>query len=615
MKRFLFSLLPSFVILTMLVPIWNNQLLTSNHIYNSLKEPASIPQNNFGNLPLLFIPNHGQMDEAVAYYVQGRDKTLYFAEEGITISLLIQDQAEPLLNTSTEQDFYLAKDMKENSFPSQRWAIKLEFVGAQKGIQPEGHEQVETIVSYFKGSPEQWKVGLNTYAQLVYPDLWPGIDLKYAGKQNSLKYEFRVSPGADPSQIRMSYQGINGLQVNEDKQLVVTTSIGEFRDDSPLAYQEIGEKRVNIPITYNIHGPGSDGDYQFDFSIGAYDTNLPLIIDPEILLYSTFLGGNDYDYSHGIAVDQSGAAYITGLTRSPDFPTTPGAYQVTNSDEGDVFVAKLSADGSGLVYSTFLGGSDLEVAYDIAVDEAGAAYLTGYTNSLDYPTTPGAFQTDCILLDGRCLQDIFITKLDANGSGLVYSTRLGGSYDLEKGYTIAIDPSGSAYVSGYTYGGSDFPTTPGAFQSYCNGCAFVTKLNASGSGLVYSTFLGGSAGEHGYGIAVDESGAAYITGHTASIDFPTTPGAFQTACNIGWGWPCSDVFVSKLNSDGSDLVYSTYLGGEDTDEAYGIAVDDSGAAFIRVIPRIFITPSRQEHSKIGGIARVMGYLMPPLLLS
>jgi hypothetical protein len=298
------------------------------------------------------------------------------------------------------------------------------------------------------------------------------------------------------------------------------------------------------------------------------------------LVYSTYLGGGGEDQGYGIAIDGSGNAYITGYTSSTDFPTTPGAFDISYHASSDVFVSKLNATGTALVYSTYLGGGNNEESRSIALDNSGNAYITGYTSSTDFPTTPGAFNTSS--------GGVFVSKLNASGTALIYSTYLGGG----SGYGIALDGSGNAYITGYT-SSTDFPTTPGAFDTLYNGGfygydAFVSKLNASGTALVYSTYLGGGDDDYAQGIAIDSSGNAYLTGETKSSDFPTTPGAFDISFNGGSSWAYnSDAFVTKLNASGTALVYSTYLGGGGVylydagcDSGLGIAVDGSGNAYI-----------------------------------
>jgi hypothetical protein len=316
------------------------------------------------------------------------------------------------------------------------------------------------------------------------------------------------------------------------------------------------------------------GDNRIAFQLAPYDRRRPVVIDP-VLAYSTYLGefGVEWGKDGGIAVDSSGNAYMTGSTSSSDFPTTSGAFQTALRGYGNAFVSKLNAAGSAVVYSTYLGGSHWEGGSSIPVDASGNAFVTGVTSSSDFPTTPGAFQTAYKGPEGNCVNcgDGFVTKLNANGSALVYSTYLGGS-DIDFALGMAIDASGNAYVTGATYS-SDFPVTPGAFDTTFNGAAFVTKLNTTGSALIYSTYLGGTNGAGG--IAVDASGNAYVAGTGGPPNFLTTPGAFQTSCVEGG---CA--FVSKLNSAGSGPAYSTYLGPTYTSSGEAIAVDAAGKAYI-----------------------------------
>ncbi|MCK4444589.1 MAG: SBBP repeat-containing protein, partial [Thermoplasmata archaeon] len=238
---------------------------------------------------------------------------------------------------------------------------------------------------------------------------------------------------------------------------------------------------------------------------------------------------------------------------------------------GDVYVAKLTADGSALVYSTFIGGNSIDIGYSIAADSDGNAYVIGQTLSTDFPTTPGAFDTTY-----NVGHDAFVVKLDASGSDLVYSTFLAGSHN-EYGYAIAVDSTRAAYATGFTYS-TDFPTTVDAFDTSYNGGgadAFVSKLDESGSSLLYSTFIGGEDGETGSSIAVDSSGNAHIAGHTYSVDFPTTPGTFDTSHN-----GLSDPFITKLNATGSSLIFSTFLGGSNNDYVLSIGIDSSGHSYV-----------------------------------
>jgi Beta-propeller repeat len=362
--------------------------------------------------------------------------------------------------------------------------------------------------------------------------------------------------------------------------LVYSTYLGGSGGEagSGLAVDHAGHAYLT-GYTNSTDFPTTKHAYQDSLGGGFYDAFVTkLSPNGSALVYSTYLGGNQSDYGNEVAVDWAGNAYVAGSTFSDNFPTTAGAYQTSlgnnNNGNGDAFVTKLNHNGSALVYSTYLGGRIGDSAQGIAVDWAGHAYVAGTTNSGNFPTTPGAYQTT-----SGGLTDIFVTKLNAAGSGLVYSARLGGnSYDSAFG--LAVDSWGHAYVIGYTSSGN-FPTTPGAYQTSFGGLndVFVTKLNAGGSALVYSTYLGGSGADFGKGVAVDWWGHAYVTGYTYSSDFPTTGDAYQTSLGNPAGSD-TDAFVTKLSPNGSALVYSTYLGGSARDSASGVAVDRWGRAYI-----------------------------------
>jgi len=365
--------------------------------------------------------------------------------------------------------------------------------------------------------------------------------------------------------------------------LLYSTFLGGWSWDDGLDIAVDGSGYAYVAgSTLSYDFPTTPGAFDTTYSFGDMHNAFVAKLDPagSDLLYATFLGGSDDECNFGgypfvycsITVDGNGNAYIAGLTASADFPTTAGALDRTLGGESDVFVTKLNPGGTALVYSTFLGGTRDEYGYAIAVDGDENAYVTGATASLDFPTTPGAYDTTTIG------SDAFIVKMNPAGSALLYATFLGGDDDLDSGRAIALDGSGNVYVTGVTWS-DDFPTTPGALDRTVGGFsmdAFVTKLNPGGTTLVYSTFLGGTSHEYGNAIAVDRSGAAYVAGHTESSDFPTTPGAFDTTYNGG----NADAFVIKLDPTGSDLLYATYLGGVSYDQANAIAVDGSGAAYV-----------------------------------
>ncbi|HEV8718084.1 MAG TPA: SBBP repeat-containing protein [Candidatus Binatia bacterium] len=480
-----------------------------------------------------------------------------------------------------------------------RLTVRMYLVGANPQPRVTGEDELPGKSHYFFGSdPTQWHTNISTYARVKYEDVYPGVDLVYYGNQQQLEYDFVVAPGADPTVIRLAFADLRGPGLKPGPtldgatgDLVLHTADGELRFHQPRIYQEIDGTKQPIAGRYVLFDSETADSglrtQQVGFEVAAYDSSKPLIIDPT-LSYSTVISG---DIGAAIAVDSSGNAYVTGITSSPDFPTTAGASQQacrTNSRGGcyDVFVLKLNAEGSALLYATYLGGSDLDESTAITVDASGNASVTGRTLSIDLPTIPGAFDRGCGT-DGNCngtcgdhcdlgndrAFDAFVAKLNATGSALVYSTYLGGSRD-EEGRGITVDTLGNAYVTGNSYS-PDFPTVnplQPAFGVCPPNCAnaFVTKLNATGSGLVYSTYF--AVGQVN-SIAVDLSGNAYITGSTGSDDFPTVNPLQATRHGL-------DAFITKVNASGSALLYSTYLGGSDREEGRGITVDSSGNVYV-----------------------------------
>lgn len=531
----------------------------------------------YAKLPLSFVPNAGQMDSRVRYSAQSAGKTFYF--------------------TSREAVFVFANKAKG-------LVLRLAFLDGNPQTALAGQKETGTKVHYFIGNdPSRWHTNLPTYGEVVYRNLWPGIDLLFRSESGQLNYEFLLKPGAHVQDIQLAYRGARNLSVDREGNLIIHTALGNLTDTRPTTYQLIDGKRIPVKSRFALERRANSVT-TFSFHVGNYDRRRELVLDPG-LVYSTYLGGSADDAGNGIAVDTAGQAFVTGNTYSPDFPTTAGAYDRTFNGTGgfifgggDVFVTKLNSSGSALVYSTYLGGTLDEPVFgaSIAIDRDGNAYVTGTTDSPDFPTTPGAFQRSL-----KGIEDAFITKLNHDGSALVYSTYLGGSAQDDTDFysSIAVDSSGSAYVTGFTQS-PDFPTTPGAYQQSFKGVedAFVTKLNPSGTGLVYSTYLGGTGDEGGLGIALDGDGRAIVTGYTNSADFPTTPNAAQPV--IGGGY---DAFVTKLNSGGTGLIYSTFLGGTSDDAAGSIATDGAGSAYVTgstFSPDFPTTPSAFQKTANGG---------------
>ncbi len=520
---------------------------------------------SYGKLPLQFEANRGQTHKDVRFLSRGAGYSLF----------LTVDEAVLVLSKPSAD---AKRDARSTQVQGKSVALRMSLVGAASKPQVTGLEELPGKANYFIGKDRsKWRTNVPTYAKVRYENVYPGIDLVYYGNQRQLEYDFVVAPGADPKKIVLGFKGADRLEIDAQGELVLHAAGADLRQHKPIIYQQVDGVRRDIAGGYVRKGANRVG-----FQVAAYDTTRPLVIDPIVLSYSTYLGGSGVDSGGGIAVDADGNAYVAGRTGSPNFPTVAGAFQPTGGSTTDAFVAKLNPAGSALVYSTYLGGSGFDSGAGIVVDAAGNAYVTGSTASTDFPTTAGAFQTAFAGSGPFGFGDAFVTKLDPTGSALVYSTYLGGSGD-DLGSGIAVDAAGNAYVAGGA--STNFPTTAGAFQttfastSAINLDVFVTKLNPTGSAPVYSTYIGGSGGDSGTGIAVDSAGNAYVTGGTNSANFPTTAGAFQTTFVNAFDTD-TDAFVTKLDSTGSTLVYSTYLGGSSTESGAGIAVDASGSAYV-----------------------------------
>src|SRR3954454_16058438 len=463
-----------------------------------------------------------------------------------------------------------------------RLALALRFINSDPMVEPHGAEQSPGVVNDLRGADSsRFHTGIPQFRDVVYGDLWPGIDLRVREQSGVLKYEFHVAPGATPSDVQLAYAGAQSLAVGADGDLQIHTALGTLHDSAPVSYQDIDGARVPVSSRYVVGGSAATNG-RFTFEVGDYQKDHELIIDPGVQ-FTTFLGGNSDEDGNGIAVDSNGNSFIAGTTQSPDFPTTVGAFRRTGAAQNfaDAFVSKLNAAGTALIYSTFVGGSNMEFGNSLAVDSAGNAYMTGTTKSSNFPTTANAFDRT-LNTPGNCPRcgvdntDGFVFKLNAAGSALVYSTYLGGGTDIDSPRGIAVDAGGNAFVVGET-NSIDYPTTAGAFSrtQRGDGDMFITKLNPTGSALLYSTYLGGTTVDDGQNITVDSAGNAYALGFSRSLDFPTTAGAFDTTANGAF-----DVTLTKLNPAGSGLVYSTYIGGNDFDSAGGLTVDGAGNAYI-----------------------------------
>ena len=514
----------------------------------------------YGRLPLTFEANRGQTDPQVKFLARGSGYTLFLTPTEAVLALTTRGTAAVVPTAAAPK--------VEQTGKVQHFTLRMQLVGTNRRAPVEGRDELPGKAHYFLGSdPAKWRAHVPTFARVHYTNIYPGIDLTFYGNQRQLEYDFIIGPGAQPTPIALRFEGADQLHIDTKGNLVLSIGGAEIRQRGPSCYQEVDGRRRPISCGY---APRSNREV--GFQVAPYEPTRPLIIDP-VLVYSTYLGGFGADGGFAVAVDATGSAYVTGETPSSNFPTTTGAFDTTVNGGSDAFVTKLDPSGSALIYSTYLGGGALDRGLGIALDTVGNAHVTGLTFSTSFPTTPGAVDTT---LGGNF--DAFVTKLDATGATLVYSTYLGGSGD-DAGFGIAVDAAHNAHITGLTRS-ADLPTTAGAFDTTFSGFedAFVMKLNPTGSAPpVYSTYLGGSSGQNrGHAIAVDVAGSAYVTGMTSSTAFPTTPGAFDPTHNGGF----LDAFVTKLDASGSTLVYSTYLGGGGSDEGKGIDVSAAGEAYV-----------------------------------
>ncbi len=586
----------------------------SRHVAPALKAELA---RNIQELPLSFEPNAGQADGRVKFLSRSKLYELILTNQDAILAVRKGGCTKQRASAYTRPDFRSS----EAACTHDSAVVQIGLAGAShRAASPVGEEPLPGTANYFVGNdPAKWRTNLPTYARVRYRGVYSGVDLVYYGNQGQLEFDFVVAPGADPKPIRLRFAGAKKLALAANGDLVVTIAGAAIAFQKPAVYQMENGQRKPVPGSFTFVAGDTVG-----FRLGGYDRAAPLVIDP-VLVYSTYVGGSAAypqantggltDAANGIAVDAEGNVYITGSVDSVDFPVTQGAFQATNNSSRTApgygytaYVAKLNAAGSALLYSTYLGGSVQDDAYAVAVDGSGDAYIAGKTFSGDFPVTKGAFQaTDPGTpgADNLVFSPGFVSKLNPTGSGLIYSTYLGGEGGAygqgEQPSALSVDSTGNAYIAGLTYS-VRFPVTAGAFQS-ANNCftcsiAFVTKLNPAGSALVYSTYLGGGGaevfsigpavfvGDGATGLAVDSAGNAYISGFAHSGNFPVTAGVFQPRNNafqssgVASQDPGLNAFVTKLNPAGTALVYSTYLGGSGHDGANALAVDTSGNAYV-----------------------------------
>ena len=547
--------------------------------------PSSHPAvSAYNQLPIYFEPNRGQTDAQTRFVARGKGYTLFLTPSEAVLDLHSADQTKPEAS-----------------------ALGMRLSSANPSPAIAGRELLPGYSNYLIGQdPSKWQTRIPHYAKVEYRDVYPGVNLLYYGQQHQLEYDFVVSPGADPNAIAFTIESSGRLSLNSQGNLVVQLPGGAVELQKPRLYQQVQGERHEVAGGYLMQADGS-----VRFTIGAYDSQLPLVIDPA-LNYSTYLGGSDNEVATGIAVDSTGSAYVVGKTASIDFPTA-NAFQGTQKGS-NAFLTKLAADGKSVVFSTYLGGSDVVCGGDranaVALNSLNEPFVAGRTFSLDFPVSAGAYQTTgsgCA--NGTAGGSGFVTHFTADGTALVWSTYFGGLVATKATNVLGIAvsaTSNNAYITGFDSTGT--LGTSGAFQSTLDAAgdqgAFVAKIAVNGGGLLYCTYIRAltSGAIAGNAIALDRLGNAYITGMTQSNNFPVTARPFQKF----FGGGQSDAFITKVNTTGAALAFSSYAGGSDTTTLeYGsaIAVDfkfipyfvgNTGSTNFPVTPGVF------QHNYPGG---------------
>ena len=513
---------------------------------------AATPSPTRAVIPLHFEANQGQTDARVQFIARAGEHAVYLGRGEAFIAL-------------------------DESSHSTRF-VRLSFPGANADAAGTGVEKFAGRVNYLLGNdPAGWHTGIPAYGKVEYPQVYPGVDLVFHGRQQQLEYDFVVAPGANAGVITIRLDGADRIQLDAQGDLLIHAGTQQFRQHAPKAWQKSGGFHVAVPVRYAFKDART-----VTFTLGAYDHARELIIDP-VISYSTYIGGSGRDRAWTVAVDASGGAYVAGDTQSifKDLPVS-GVQTNRASPSGDGFVAKLNADGSGFDYLTYLGGRDIDGVIAIALDAGNNAYLAGYTTSPNFPITPGAFQRKIKSSNSGGYTvfqaDAFLTKLNPTGDALIYSTFYGGRR-TDSALGVAVDADGNALLCGFT-DSTDLPTNNAAQPKLKGGNdAFVAKFNPDGTALLYGTYLGGVSAENANGIAVDADGNAVVAGFTQSASFPTnnafpTTNAFQPLFGGG-----RDAFLTKYSPTGT-VIFSTYYGGTGLDLGYSVHLDAAGDIYV-----------------------------------
>ena len=517
------------------------------------------------NKSLYFIENKGQWHEDVYYLHKAPGMDVWITKYGLNLTLYKFKNNE----NEKKHSFFNHEELffQSNTFVDIHRII-IKFENSNNFCFVEGKNKLEHYHNYFKNNDrKKFATHVSLYREVIVKNIYEGIDIRYYFDNGIIRYDFIVNPYADISQIKFNVHGDLGIELNQINQLYINTLFGKLLIKDLKTFQS--EKPIQSQFIKN--------NDSWQIKVGCYDKSKTLVIDP--IIYSTFIGGSKIDISKSMVVDSLGNMYIAGFTQSLDYDTTTGVIQNYLAANYDVFCTKLNPQGSDLIFSTYMGGSRDDISNDICIDKLGNIYLTGESNSPDFVITPGAFQTT--ILDPNN-PDCFITKINSSGDSIIFSTFLGGE-KVDKGKKIITDDLGNVYVAGET-NSFQFDVTPGAFQIYGGALythagmdLFITKLNPTGTGLIFSTYLGKPAQEHFADIELDKNNCVYILGSTNAIHFHVTNGAYQTThSNAAY----LDAFIFKLNNTGTACMYSTFFGGKYNDYTTDLEIDDNGDIYI-----------------------------------
>ena len=532
---------------------------------------------NFGKIPLYFIPNKGQVNEKAKFYAKTSRYTLWMTKEGLVFDSIkkVEVKAEVEEGIQKTEDGRLKADIDRD-------VTRLVFLAANKNPRIVPLEITRHKVNYFIGNePAKWQKGISTSKAVLYKDIYKNIDLKVYGNESQIEYDWIVKPGGNPADICFEYKNVKGTRIDKKGNLLIKTKFGKLLHKKPVSYQEIGmahnakckansedvgaglracpKERKYVDVTFIKLDKNTYG-----FKVHEFSRDYELIIDPVVSLeYSTYLGGSSNELYTRMCVDKFGQVHLTGYTYSYDFPIK-NAYQGSKASSLlDAILTKFNSSGSDIIFSTYFGGSSSEYFFGITVANNGDIYIAGDTFSSDLPAINSR-------IGGK---DVFIARFDSSGNFLA-GRYLGGTSE-DRNLDIVLDGSNHLWASGFTRSW-DFPIV-NPYQSTLSGCASVcvSRLTADLANIVYSTYLGGSGESVGWRIAVDNSGYFYVTGHTSSINFP-----LKNAWQNNHGGGQYDVFLTKFEPDGSDLIFSTYLGGSGDEYSFGLAVGNSGNIYV-----------------------------------